>query len=304
MIRIAAHRQIAWIGSLAILLYAAPAMAQEHHDWDRSRSLLKRSAKRTAKERAARSQRPTTRPQTPRPIRIRDLRPKRQSRPTVRELPNRMPLLPRDWRARPGDSRGNDVRRRNVDQNRDRDRYRYRYRQGGGLGVRVHVYRPGRYPYWRYRYGYRPYGFRRPLFGGFGFRGDRWHFVIVLGVPVAVYDGYDRYGYWDGYHSWWDGRPANLYTWNRRPTVYRSAAYLSDLSRETCVELRLRTVQGREHLVRIDPREWGARDPGDLYAALWSELDQRGELELRDLDGSVYIFPQGTIQHIEASACY
>lgn len=70
------------------------------------------------------------------------------------------------------------------------------------------------------------------------------------------------------------------------------------------MELRLRTRDGDQHRIQVDPRYWDARDPGDLYAALWGQLEREGRLELEDIDGVLYVFPAGLLQEIEAAPCY
>ena len=71
----------------------------------------------------------------------------------------------------------------------------------------------------------------------------------------------------------------------------------------SCVELWIRTTNGDDYAIKVDPRYWNAKDPGDLYAALWAELDQEGQLQLEDINGALHVFPAGLIQQIEARAC-
>ncbi len=130
-------------------------------------------------------------------------------------------------------------------------------------------------------------------YGGFGFYHGRWHFAIVLGSPYV----HHHYHY-----SWWDGRYSSLVTWDRAMEVHRTD-YRFDLTGKTCVELWIRTTDGTEYAIKADPRYWDARDPGDLYAALWSELEREGQLQIEDINGAVHVFPAGMIQQIEARAC-
>lgn len=142
-------------------------------------------------------------------------------------------------------------------------------------------------------------------FGGFGFHHGHWHFALVIGAPVVWYSDPYSYHYRHHhryYHSWWDGDVARLRDWDERYAERASARF--DLEGESCVELRVRTRDGTEFTVSVDPRYWDARDPGDLYAALWAELEEYGRLELEDrLDGRVYTFEAGQIQEIEAAPC-
>ncbi len=69
------------------------------------------------------------------------------------------------------------------------------------------------------------------------------------------------------------------------------------------MELWLKTTDGTEYAIKIDPRYYGAKDPGDLYAALWAELEQQGQLQIEDVSGAVHIFPAGMVQQLEARAC-
>lgn len=153
-----------------------------------------------------------------------------------------------------------------------------------------------------YYYGHRHYygpslvfGFH---YGGFGFYDGYWHFAIVVGTPIAVYRPY--YYYYP--YTWWDGRGASLVSWDRAVKAY-PANYAWDLSRSNCVELWIATNDGADYKIRIDPAYYNARDPGELYAALWAELDQNGRLEIEDENGVISVFQAGMIRQIEATAC-
>lgn len=152
-----------------------------------------------------------------------------------------------------------------------------------------------RYHYHHYHYygPHRVWGFH---YGGFGFYHGYWHFAIVIGGPVVVYRNYC--GYYN--YCWWDGRGASLVTWNAAVQAYPASYTFAE---GTCVELWIRTTDGEDYAVKVDPRYWNARDPGDLYAALWAQLDQEGQLQLEDINGALHIFPAGMIQQIEARAC-
>ena len=141
-------------------------------------------------------------------------------------------------------------------------------------------------------------------FGGFGFHRGHWHFALVIGAPLYWYsDPYSyHYRHHHYYHSWWDGDMARLRDWDEGYAEQANVRF--DLEDRSCVELRLWTQDGIEHTVRVDPRFWDARDPGDLYAALWAELEEYGRLELEDrVNGRVYTFEAGQIQEIEAGPC-
>jgi hypothetical protein len=205
--------------------------------------------------------------------------------------------------------RGDRPSRRRVGDDRlrrPRDDYRYRRGSGYGSGYR-HGYRGG-FHHGYHRgfadgYFYRHYHYYGPRlvfgyhYGGFGFYDGRWHFAIVIGGPVLVDYYVTRYGY-----SWWDGRPGSLYSWDRAARLYR-ADYTFDLTGRSCVELWIRTERGKDYVIEADPRYWNARDPGDLYQALWSQLEREGRLEIEDRDGALYVFPAGMIQQIEARPC-
>ncbi len=135
-------------------------------------------------------------------------------------------------------------------------------------------------------------------FGGFGFYHGRWHFAIVIGSPVII-----RHTYYRHYYSWWDARGTSLYTWDSARQLY-PANYNFDLSGRSCVALWIRTNDGLDFEIKIDPRYYNARDPGDLYAALWTELERQGQLYIEDVNGAVHVFPAGVIRQIEARACY
>lgn len=192
------------------------------------------------------------------------------------------------------------------------DRYRYEsrprsnYRRGYYEGYNYGYYRGfvhGRY--YGYCFGgcYRRYHYYGPHlvfgwhYGGFGFWDGFWHFAIVIGDPVLV--PYHIYHY---HYTWWDGRPATLVTWERGVEAY-PADYSFEATGCTCVELWLRTTEGADYQIQVDPRYWEARDPGELYAALWTELQETGRLQIEDIHGAVHVFPVGMIQQIEARAC-
>ncbi|NIW35417.1 MAG: hypothetical protein GWN32_02340 [Gemmatimonadetes bacterium] len=156
-------------------------------------------------------------------------------------------------------------------------------------------YRVGRhYQHHHYYGGHRLFGFH---FGGFGFHAGRWHFVIVIHKPVVVAHRVHHYHY-----SWWDGRGQSLVTYDRMVDAY-PATYNFDLSQASCIELWIRTVDGKDYVIEADPRYWGARNPGDLYASLWAELEQRGNLQIEDIYGAIHVFPAGMIQQIEVAPC-
>lgn len=180
-------------------------------------------------------------------------------------------------------------------------RARYRDGYGGGYHTGYHhgYHRGYRDGYWdghfyshHHYYGHhRVFGFH---FGGFGFYHNRWHFAIVIGSPYVLHH-HHYYNY-----SWWDGRGATLVTWERAAESY-PATYT--FAPGDCVELVLRTRDGNDYAIKVDPRYWNARDPGDLYAALWAELEETGQLQVEDLNGALHVFPAGMIQQIEARAC-
>ncbi len=169
--------------------------------------------------------------------------------------------------------------------------YTYGYYRGYHRGYHVgytHGYYDAHYHY------YGPHLVFGWHFGGFGFYHGRWHFALVLGDP---YVRHHRHYY---HYSWWDGCGTSLMTWDRAVQAY-PADYV--FSGGACVELWLRTTQGDDYTIKIDPRYWNARDPGELYAAFWSELEREGRLQIQDINGAVHIFPAGLIQQIEARAC-
>lgn len=134
-------------------------------------------------------------------------------------------------------------------------------------------------------------------YGGFGFYDGFWHFAIVIGGPVHVHYRYGHYHY-----RWWDSRPVTLYSWDRAVEAY-PADYSFDRTGKSCVALWISTEDGEDYEINIDPAYYDARDPGDLYAALWSELEQNGRLEIEDVTGAVHVFPAGVIKQIEATPC-
>jgi len=188
----------------------------------------------------------------------------------------------RDRRARDSDRRVRDNRKRRPYDSG----YTYRYHRG---------YNDGRY--YRHNHYYGPHLIFGYHYGGFGFYNGRWHFAIVIGTPVLVHRRYRPYRY-----AWWDGYGTSLITWNRAMEVY-PASYTFDVSGGSCVELWIRTTDGADYEIKIDPRYYNARDPGDLYAALWGELEREGQLQLEDVNGAVHVFPAGMIQQIEARPC-
>jgi hypothetical protein len=133
-------------------------------------------------------------------------------------------------------------------------------------------------------------------YGGFGFYNGHWHFAIVIGGPIVV-----RYRTAHYHYHWWDSRPVTLVSWDRAMET-RQASY--DFAGGSCVELWIRTVDGTDYEIKMDPGYYDARDPGDLYAALWAELDREGQLTIEDVNGAAHVFPAGMIQQIEAKACY
>ncbi len=182
-----------------------------------------------------------------------------------------------------------------------RDGYRYGYDGGYYRGYR-RGYRDAYYygfcygfcyPYYRYYGPHHVFGYH---YGGFGFYHGRWHFVLVLGSP------YVHHYYYPYRYSWWDGYYSSLVTWDRAVDV-RQTDYAFDFTGRTCVELWIRTTDGTVYEIKTDPRFWDARDPGDLYAALWSELEREGQLQIEDVNGAVHVFPAGMIQQIEAREC-
>ncbi len=200
-------------------------------------------------------------------------------------------------------NRGND----NVNRRNDGRRQPYAPRNRGvNTGYR-RGYDRGYYDGWhnRYvrRYHYRHYHYYGPRrvwgfhYGGFGFYHGYWHFAIVIGGPVIVYRNYC--GYYN--YCWWDGRGASLVTWSAAVQTYPASYTFEEGS---CVELWIRTTAGEDYAVKVDPRYWNAADPGDLYAALWAQLDQEGQLQLEDVNGVLHVFSAGQIQQIEARACH
>ena len=198
-----------------------------------------------------------------------------------------------------------DDRRRQADRHRPRTRHRYdhrRYGYGHTFSYYNGYHRGYHYGFHDgYFYGHNHYygphlvfGFH---YGGFGYHHGLWHFAIVIGSPVVVYNRHAYYNY-----TWWDGRGSSLMTWDNAVQAY-PADYQWDLSRKNCVALWISTTDGENYEVKIDPAYWNAQDPGELYAALWSELDQNGRLELEDENGVIHVYPAGLIQQIEASAC-
>lgn len=198
-----------------------------------------------------------------------------------------------------------DDRRRQADRHRPRTRHRYdhrRYGYGHTFSYYNGYHRGYHYGFHDgYYYGHNHYygphlvfGFH---YGGFGYYHGLWHFAIVIGSPIVVYDRHAYYNY-----TWWDGRGSTLMTWDNAVQAY-PADYRWDLSRKNCVALWITTTDGENYEVKIDPAYWNAQDPGELYAALWSELDQNGRLELEDENGVIHVYPAGLIQQIEASAC-
>lgn len=188
--------------------------------------------------------------------------------------------------------------RDNLSGQRYRDGYGRGYDRGYDRGYHRGYHRgrlTGSYYLHNHYYGPRSvYGFH---YGGFGFYAGRWHFAIVIGTPVYV-DYRNRYYR----YNWWDGRGASLVAWDDAVQRY-PANYGFDLTRTNCVSLWIRTVDDGDYVIRADPRYWGARDPGDLYAQLWAELQQEGRLQVEDVNGAVTIFPAGMIQQIEVTAC-
>jgi hypothetical protein len=198
------------------------------------------------------------------------------------------------------DGSGNVLRRR-VDTRREepgerttRRYYRppdYGYPGGYGTGYR-HGYYDGYF--YRHRHWYGPHLIFGYHFGGFGFHHGYWHFAIVIGSPyVAHHHHYYNY-------SWWNGRGTSLVAWDRAVEAYPADYRFSSGS---CVALWLRTTDGVDYTVKIDPRYYNANDPGELYAALWAELDQQGSLQIEDIHGAIHVFPAGMIQQIEATVC-
>jgi len=211
-----------------------------------------------------------------------------------------------DRYTQPRDDRGG---RSDGSVNRGDNGRRQPYRSGNGGsydGGRKRGYDRGYYDGWHNRYvrlhhyrHYHYYGPRRVWgfhYGGFGFYHGFWHFAIVIGGPVIVYRNYC--GYYN--YCWWDPYGTNLVTWTAAVQTYPANYAFADGS---CVELWIRTTDGEDYAVKVDPRFWNARDPGDLYAALWAQLDQEGQLQLEDINGALHVFPAGMIQQIEARAC-
>jgi hypothetical protein len=205
---------------------------------------------------------------------------------------------PRDDRGNRGNgtvNRGNNGRRQPyAPRDRGHNRgYRRGYDRGFYDGWHNRYVRRHHYRHYHYYGPRRVWGFH---YGGFGFYHSHWHFAIVIGGPVVVYRNYC--GYYN--YCWWDGRGASLVTWDVAAQTYPASYTFTDGS---CVELWIRTTDGEDYAVKVDPRYWNARDPGDLYAALWAQLDQEGQLQLEDINGALHVFPAGMIQQIEARAC-
>ncbi|UCF20657.1 MAG: hypothetical protein JSU87_04405 [Gemmatimonadota bacterium] len=170
------------------------------------------------------------------------------------------------------------------------DGYHYGYTHGYIYGYHL-GYRRG---YYRHSHYYGPHLVFGYHYGGFAFYSGYWHFAIVIGDP-----------YWHHHHNyynyvWWTGQPTTLVTWDAAVEAY-PADYA--FAPGVCVELWLRTRDGVDYAIKIDPRYWNAQDPGELYAALWIELEQTGGLEIQDVNGVVHFFEAGQIQQIEARPC-
>lgn len=222
---------------------------------------------------------------------------------TLRRRPGRDDREPADairQRTERGTSRYT-VRRAPRHTYRDgyRDGYRSGYREGYTWGYyRGHHrgYHVGyvHNHYYRHRHYYGPHVVLGYHFGGFGFYHGHWHFAIVIGDPY-VHHHHHYYHY-----SWWDGRGATLVSWQNAAQAYPADYRFVEGS---CVGLWLRTVDGSEYQIKIDPRYYNANNPGDLYAELWAELEQEGQLQIEDINGAIHVFPAGTIQQIEATSC-
>jgi hypothetical protein len=177
--------------------------------------------------------------------------------------------------------------------------YRYGYYDGYTWGYYRGYHRGYHYGYYDgYFYGHRhwygPHLIFGYHFGGFGFYHGHWHFAIVIGSPyVSHHPYYYRY-------SWWDGRGASLVTWESGVQAYPADYRFGS---GACVALWLRTTDGVDYTIKIDPSYYNAKDPGELYAALWAELDQHGSLQIEDIHGAIHVFPASMIQQIEATAC-
>ena len=140
------------------------------------------------------------------------------------------------------------------------------------------------------------YGNLGYYYGGFGFFGPYWNFVLVLGAPASYYGAYPYH-----YYTWRNnGRRTRLYGWEE--TAYRTSDYRFDEG-GACVALRVKTTDGDSYDIQIDPTQYNASDPGDLYALLWAELEEKGELYLEDINGSIHSFPASAVREIEAGAC-
>ncbi len=127
--------------------------------------------------------------------------------------------------------------------------------------------------------------------------------MIVIGGAHPVHRHYDHHVY-DG-HRWWDGRVGSLHGWDRTRAELaraRPARYSSRV--EGCIQLRVRTHRGETYRIDADPAFLDARDPGDLYASLWGELEREGSLEIQDVYGQRHVFPAGLIQEIQAAPCF
>jgi hypothetical protein len=193
------------------------------------------------------------------------------------------------------DNRGNDGRRQPyAPRNRGVNTgYRRGYDRGYYDGWHNRYVRRYHYRHYHYYGPRRVWGFH---YGGFGFYHGYWHFAIVIGGPVIVYRNYC--GYYN--YCWWDGRGASLVTWDAAVQTYPASYTFAE---GACVELWIRTTTGEDYAIKVDPRYWNARDPGDLYAALWAQLDQEGQLQLEDINGVLHVFSAGQILQIEARAC-
>lgn len=220
-----------------------------------------------------------------------------------------------DGRADPGDAlRRRETRRDTREETTTRRYYRppaYGYPGGYATGYRYGYYDGYTWGYYRgyhrgYHYGYYDgyfYGHRHWYgphlvfgyhFGGFGFYHGYWHFAIVVGSPYIAHQPYYYH------YSWWDGRGASLVTWDSAVQAYPADYRFGS---GACVALWLRTTDGVDYTIKIDPSYYNAKDPGELYAALWAELDQHGSLQIEDIHGAIHVFPASMIQQIEATAC-
>jgi hypothetical protein len=170
------------------------------------------------------------------------------------------------------------------------DGYSWGYHLGYGRGFYI-GYTDGYY-YW-HRHWYGPHLVFGYHYGGFGFYRGYWHFAIVIGNPYVVHHyPYD--------YAWWDGRGASLVTWDRMVDAYPADYVFGDGS---CVALWVRTTDGIDYTIKIDPSYYNAHNPGELYIALWAELDEYGSLQIQDIYGATHVFPASMIQQIEATPC-